>query len=366
MDQALIGHPLRPAFLYRTRLEAVRRQAVVDGQAIDPWHLAAVLEGLRLRMDHALRIIDRGMILDAARHALHLHAWADVARLRPGGRHQACRTALTTFSRVTPFGSMRADMRNLIALVSACQYTTPCNTGKAWIASVRGLELPVQAGFRVDARWKGWSMLKYRTATAAASWDKPQPLIPEPGLVAKARPRRHRDPDKSNGDGLPRHLSLALQGGGFFGAFTWGVLDRLLQEQVSVDAVSGASAGAINAVLLASGVAEGGPKAARAKLERFWRHVSQVASSQIAMEAAIELAQHNVSLYVFNPLGINPLRDSPDRRGRLRPAVYGAADPAADRGDPGERWAAQAVPRGRDHGRCGSRFLLPAAAASRG
>jgi hypothetical protein len=43
-------------------LEAVRRQAAVDGQAIDPWHLAAVLEGLRLRMDHALRIIDRGMI----------------------------------------------------------------------------------------------------------------------------------------------------------------------------------------------------------------------------------------------------------------------------------------------------------------
>jgi hypothetical protein len=70
VDQALTGHPLLPAFLYRTRLEAVRRQAAVDGQAIDPWHLAAVLEGLRLRMDHALRIIDRGMILDAARHAL--------------------------------------------------------------------------------------------------------------------------------------------------------------------------------------------------------------------------------------------------------------------------------------------------------
>ena len=62
VDQALIGHPLRPAFLYRTRLEAVRRQAAVDGQAIDPWHLAAVLEGRRLRMDHALRIIDRGVI----------------------------------------------------------------------------------------------------------------------------------------------------------------------------------------------------------------------------------------------------------------------------------------------------------------
>jgi hypothetical protein len=60
LDQALDNHPLRPAFLCRARLEAVRRQASVDGHGIDPWHLAAVLEGLRLRMDHALRIVDRG------------------------------------------------------------------------------------------------------------------------------------------------------------------------------------------------------------------------------------------------------------------------------------------------------------------
>jgi hypothetical protein len=75
LDQALAGHPLLPAFLHRARLEAVRRQAAVDGQAIDPWHLAAVLEGCRLRMDGALRIIDRGAILAAARHALDLHQW---------------------------------------------------------------------------------------------------------------------------------------------------------------------------------------------------------------------------------------------------------------------------------------------------
>ena len=69
------SHPLLPAFLHRARLDAVRRQAAVDGQAIDPWHLAAVLEGFRLRMDGALRIIDRGAILAAARHALDLHQW---------------------------------------------------------------------------------------------------------------------------------------------------------------------------------------------------------------------------------------------------------------------------------------------------
>ena len=75
LDQALDGHPLLPAFLYRARLEAVRCQAAVDGHGIDPWHLAAVLEGLRLRMDHALRIIDRGAIFEAARTALSLHQW---------------------------------------------------------------------------------------------------------------------------------------------------------------------------------------------------------------------------------------------------------------------------------------------------
>lgn len=75
LDQKLLGHPLRTAFLYRSRLDAVQRQATVDGAAIDPWHLAAAIEGLRLRMDSCLRIIDRGLILEAARVALALHQW---------------------------------------------------------------------------------------------------------------------------------------------------------------------------------------------------------------------------------------------------------------------------------------------------
>lgn len=75
LDQALSLHPLAPAFLYRVRLDAVRRQAAVDGHLIDPWHLAATLEGLRLRMEPSLRIIGRGNILDHARFALHLHQW---------------------------------------------------------------------------------------------------------------------------------------------------------------------------------------------------------------------------------------------------------------------------------------------------
>jgi hypothetical protein len=75
LDEALDNHPLRPAFLYRARLDAVRRQAAVDGKLIDPWHLAAVLQGFRLRMDGALRNIDRGAVLDAARHAFDQYQW---------------------------------------------------------------------------------------------------------------------------------------------------------------------------------------------------------------------------------------------------------------------------------------------------
>jgi hypothetical protein len=96
LDQALDGHPLLPAFLYRARLEAVRRQAAVDGQLIDPWHLAAVLEGLRLRMDHAMRIIDRGVIFDAARHALALHQWLTVPDFDQEGEVQQAEAALAT------------------------------------------------------------------------------------------------------------------------------------------------------------------------------------------------------------------------------------------------------------------------------
>jgi len=75
LDQVLAGHPLALAFLYRARLESVRRMAAADGQLIDPWHLAAMIEGLRLRMDPYLRIIDRGDILDKAKFALSLHQW---------------------------------------------------------------------------------------------------------------------------------------------------------------------------------------------------------------------------------------------------------------------------------------------------
>jgi NTE family protein len=66
-------------------------------------------------------------------------------------------------------------------------------------------------------------------------------------------------------------VDLALQGGGAHGAFTWGVLDRLLEEpRLGIDGISGTSAGAMNAAVLADGYTDGGAKGARRALEAFW------------------------------------------------------------------------------------------------
>jgi NTE family protein len=114
-----------------------------------------------------------------------------------------------------------------------------------------------------------------------------------------------------------RSLSLALQGGGAFGAFTWGVLDRLLEEDaIAFDVLSGASAGAVNAVILADGLMKGGASAAREGLARFWRRASEMAplarlapgARKLAL-AAFEMSAPFLSPYQLNPLGINPLRD---------------------------------------------------------
>jgi NTE family protein len=105
-----------------------------------------------------------------------------------------------------------------------------------------------------------------------------------------------------------RRLSLALQGGGSFGAFTWGVLDRLLDEKdLVLDAVSGASAGAVNAVLLASGLSEGGRTAAQQRLERFWKRASETAP-RTQPGPALAMATSLLSPYQFNPFNLNPLR----------------------------------------------------------
>jgi hypothetical protein len=75
LDSALARHPLAPAWAYRARLDGVRRQAIVDGQAIDPWHLAALIEGVRFRLGGSPALIERGATFAAARHAFALYRW---------------------------------------------------------------------------------------------------------------------------------------------------------------------------------------------------------------------------------------------------------------------------------------------------
>ncbi|MGD8691171.1 MAG: patatin-like phospholipase family protein, partial [Methyloceanibacter sp.] len=76
----------------------------------------------------------------------------------------------------------------------------------------------------------------------------------------------------------PVLVDLALQGGGAHGAFTWGVLDRLLEEDwLRIEGISGTSAGAMNGAVLVSGYTQDGAAGAKSSLETFWRSVSDAA-----------------------------------------------------------------------------------------
>ncbi|HEX8828237.1 MAG TPA: patatin-like phospholipase family protein, partial [Xanthobacteraceae bacterium] len=80
-------------------------------------------------------------------------------------------------------------------------------------------------------------------------------------------------------DRNPLLIDLALQGGGSHGAFTWGVLDRLLEEPwLRITGISGTSAGAMNAAVLAHGWTKGGAEGARSALEHYWQRISRAAA----------------------------------------------------------------------------------------
>ena len=130
------------------------------------------------------------------------------------------------------------------------------------------------------------------------------------------------------GTGERRHVNLALQGGGAHGAFTWGVLDRLLDEKrLGIDGISGTSAGAMNGAALVSGFAKGGAKGAREALDEFWRGVSELGLlspihrtlfdrlagnwdiDDSPTSVWVDLLSQVVSPYQTNPLNLSPLRD---------------------------------------------------------
>jgi NTE family protein len=126
----------------------------------------------------------------------------------------------------------------------------------------------------------------------------------------------------------PVPIDLALQGGGSHGAFTWGVLDRLLEEtRLRIAAISGTSAGAMNAAVLADGWTEGGAKGARTALDKYWRRVSSATAFSPLQRSpfdrlmghwtldtspayiAMDLMSRVLSPYNLNPMGLNPLRN---------------------------------------------------------
>ncbi len=131
-------------------------------------------------------------------------------------------------------------------------------------------------------------------------------------------------------------INIALQGGGAHGAFTWGVLDALLaDDRIDIEAVSGTSAGAMNAAIMVQGLDTGGTEKARQMLEDFWKRIAETGAylspvqsaaarwanmlnpfQATAMEAdeslcfgLFETMAHYVSPYQFNPMNINPLRN---------------------------------------------------------
>ena len=138
-------------------------------------------------------------------------------------------------------------------------------------------------------------------------------------------PASPADPDPPTGQKI---VNLALQGGGSHGAFTWGVLDRLLEEErLSFDGITATSAGAVNAVVLADGLAAGGRSEARKALRVYWQKASALASRGIFQPSPFDKANPDFGLehspgflfmesmtyfaspYQINPFKYNPLKD---------------------------------------------------------
>ena len=133
-----------------------------------------------------------------------------------------------------------------------------------------------------------------------------------------------------NGESLPatRRINIALQGGGSHGAFSWGVLDGLLEDgRIEIDGISGTSAGAVNATVLGYGLASYGREGARRALEIFWREIANLARLSPVQPSWLDrmTGWHTMNLsaawlvfdhltrffspYELNPCNLNPVRD---------------------------------------------------------
>ena len=182
------------------------------------------------------------------------------------------------------------------------------------VAAAVGTAAAVQYPLRGEAM----QIVRDRARFAACCPVCGNPMAPPGNTRSRARPRKSDD--------APVLVDLALQGGGSHGAFTWGVLDRAIQEpRLRIEGISGTSAGAMNAAVLASGFASGGIDGARQALEDFWRRVSFAAMlspyqrtpldvlcgkwtlDDSPLFMALDMASRVFSPYDLNPGGFNPL-----------------------------------------------------------
>ena len=148
-------------------------------------------------------------------------------------------------------------------------------------------------------------------------------------ILASLLPTRAAEQKASS---TTKRINLALQGGGAHGAFTWGVLDQILSdERLSIEGISGTSAGAMNAVMLADGLCRGGREEAQKRLADFWRSASSNGNLPVLQRAVVErllaftplegtpaqawfnALSRYFSPYDINPLNINPLKDLIER-----------------------------------------------------
>lgn len=126
---------------------------------------------------------------------------------------------------------------------------------------------------------------------------------------------------------MSKTINLALQGGGAHGAFCWGVLDRLMEdERIEIEGVSATSAGAMNATVMAYGLSSGGREGARRALDDFWSRIARAGRLSPLQPTVLDRLSHNhgldsspafmvfdlmsrlLSPYQFNPLNLNPLK----------------------------------------------------------
>ncbi len=168
--------------------------------------------------------------------------------------------------------------------------------------------------------------------------DEPERDEPERGPAVRAKPRSSAvrspapttRPHPGRGPAL-RPLRLALQGGGAHGAFTWGVLDRLLEEDdLAFPSISGASAGALNGAMLVCGFAAGGRVGAQDKLAQFWNGVAGIGALIAPVQAQQKLAADfgmvhaemmQAMMRMWSPAQLNPFNLNP-----LRPLLEGLID----------------------------------------